>query len=79
MDEQGRGVAAVVYATLVDFGFITSDDKSCVVDRQRIRRAKLKFRQQANAAFNEPGERYLGHVTTDDKKAGTICDALLEL
>ena len=78
MDEQGRSAAAVVNAALIDFGIITGD-KSCDVDRRRIRRAKPKFRQQANAAFNEPGERYLGHVTTDDKKAGTICDALLEL
>ena len=71
MDEQGRDAAAVVYATLVDFGFITSDDKSCVVDRQRIRRAKLKFRQQANAVGNSNSDS-IQELYFDGKESLTL-------
>ena len=110
----------MVNAVLIDFGVITPDDTSCVVDRQKIRRAKLKFRQQVGALhtnnaetiqgfyfdgkeidtltnisvdchrknvivkqehtviISEPGGEYLGHVTTNDKKARTICEALVD-
>ena len=47
-DVSDRAVAAIVTATLIDFGIITSEDKSAVVDRQRIRREKEKVRKEVN-------------------------------
>ena len=113
-----RATAAIVNAALLDFGVITGQDVSCVVDRQKVRRAKLMCRTQLNldrssnaleglyfdgkeidtlyvenneghnknvfqnqehtVLISEPGGKYLGHLTTDDKKAVTICNAILE-
>jgi hypothetical protein len=37
-------VAALVTATLIDFGLVTSEDMSQIVDRQKVRREKAKCR-----------------------------------
>lgn len=40
-----RVAAAIATATLIDFGIITSDDKTFVIDRSKIRRARQKQRK----------------------------------
>ena len=47
-DASDRTVAAIVTAALIDFGVITKEDTSAVVDRQRIRREKEKVRTEVN-------------------------------
>ena len=48
-----RTTAALVTAALIDFGIITADDHSSVVDRQKIRREKEKFRKNINEEEEE--------------------------
>ena len=48
-----RITAAIVNATLIDFGIISPEDTSSVVDRQRIRRAKMKCRNTLNTNLDK--------------------------
>ena len=45
-----RATAALVNAALVDFGLVSSQDTSIIVDRQRVRRAKESCRKNINAS-----------------------------
>ena len=119
-----RMVASIVTATLVDFGVVTEEDKTKIVDQHKIRRAKDKLMKELskgeidrlaksnNEAFyvdgknidtlcpemmedgstkavkrkvdhiafvEEPGGKYVAHVTPEGKTGAAQAEALFEV
>ena len=66
-----RATAAIVNAALIDYGIITPEDSSNVVDRQKIRRAKLKARTDLNRNFFQAEETLIG-LFFDGKEIATL-------
>jgi len=111
-----RAAAAIASAVLQDFGVITKDDSSNVVDRSKIRRARQAKRhslqngtkeamvqslyfdgrkdktmtieknndrfyrkvitQEHISMIEEPGSKYLGHLTPESGSAKDVKDAI---
>lgn len=113
-----RAVAALASAVLEDFGIITAEDKSMVIDRHKIRRERSKYRSQLQkpgsdeevtiqglyfdgrkdrtlemvqkgtkyyrgtkteehiSLIEEPGSKYVGHVTPISGTGVSICNSI---
>ena len=67
-----RAAAAIVNATLIDFGIISPDDTSCTVDRQKIIRAKRKCRADLNGNFLATKKSKYDGVFFDGKEISTL-------
>ena len=65
-----RAAAAIANSILMDVGIITEDDKTCVIDRSKVRREKEKCRQEIQKK-EQQDFRFVNAIYFDGRKDAT--------
>ena len=62
-----EAAAAIANSVLVDVGKITEDDKTCVIDRSKLKRERETRRQEAQKE-EQQNFRFVNAICFDDRK-----------